>query len=79
MRKDTKKQGSERGRKERRWAAVGTEGGVSFYGALNSDEVARSIPEDPNYPGTDKQTAVCGDEAEGTSEGGRGKTGRRHF
>lgn len=53
--------------------------GVSFYGALNSDEVARSIPEDPNYPGTDKQTAVRGDGAEGTSEGGRGKTGRRHF
>lgn len=61
MRKDTKTQGSERGRKEGRWAAVGTEGGVSFYGALNSDEVARSIPEDPNYPGTDKQTAVYGD------------------
>lgn len=33
------------------------EDGASFYGALNSDEVARSILGDPNYPGTDKQTA----------------------
>lgn len=33
------------------------EGGASFYGALNSDEVARSILADPNYPGTDKQAA----------------------
>lgn len=43
------------------------EGKASFYGALNSDEVARPIlpawggEDDPNYPGTDKQTA---DEAE---------------
>lgn len=39
------------------------EGKASFYGALNSDEVARPIYRrggregDPNYPGTDKQTA----------------------
>lgn len=33
------------------------EGRASFYGALNSDEVARSILADLNYPGTDKQTA----------------------
>lgn len=30
--------------------------GASFYGALNSDEVARSILGDPNYRRTDKQT-----------------------
>lgn len=45
------------------------EGKASFYGALNSDEVARPTyrrggEDDPNYPGTDKQTA---------DEVGRGK------
>lgn len=55
------------------------EGKASFYGALNSDEVARPIYRrggegDPNYPGTDKQTA---DEVgRNIGEGRKGKTGR---
>jgi len=47
------------------------EGTVSFYGALNSDEVARPVyrregEDDPNYLRTDKQTAA---------EMGRGRGG----
>lgn len=55
------------------------EGKASFYGALNSDEVVRPIywhggKSDPNYPGTDKQTA---DEVgRNIGEGRGGKTGR---
>lgn len=49
---------------------------ASFYGALNSDEVARPILGDPNYPGTDKQTADREKETSGTRK--RGKN-RRHF
>lgn len=54
------------------WRLGGRDWGeeASFYGALNSDEVARSIPEDPNYPGTDKQTAG------GRGEEGRGRKGK---
>lgn len=48
--------------RETRRQRVEREGKASFYGALNSDEVARPIyrrggEDDPNYPGTDKQTA----------------------
>lgn len=55
----------------------GSGGGVgdSFYGALNSDEVARlmleGVGEDPNYPETDKQTA--------DKKGKNIEAGRRHF
>lgn len=66
----------DRGRRER-----GREEEASFYGALNSDEVARSITEDPNYileqinrPRRDGGGSIGG--GEGVR---KGKTGRRHF
>lgn len=54
-------------------------GGASFYGALNSDEMACSILADPNYPETDKQTADGSEEEKTSGTWKRGETGQRHF